>query len=140
MKIKQILMIFALTVGLCAFLPTSTVAAEECGVDKDDAPYTLKDGEKCCDGMVTQMIECDNTGVNGINQLLLMAINLLTGAVGIAAVGGVIWGSILYTTAAGDPAKTKKGITVITDVVIGLIAFAAMWAVLNFLIPGGVFT
>ena len=37
------------------------------------------------------------------------------------------------------PEQIKKATTVFTNVVIGIICFAAMWAFLNFIIPGGVF-
>lgn len=142
MKIKKIILILVMMVGASCFIVNTTVFAATCGTVKEggeQVPYELKKGEYCCDGMVTTTIKCDDPDKDGISQLLLMAINILTASVGIAAVGGLVFGSILYTTAAGDPAKTKKGITAITNVVIGLIAFASMWAVLNFMIPGGVF-
>lgn len=136
MKIKRILLMIAATVGFSCFLPNNTILAkkgETCG------DVVLSDNEYCCDGIVTTSDICGSGTGDGISLLLLKAINILTALVSIAAVGGLVFGSILYTTAAGDSAKTKKGITVITNVVIGLIAFASMWALLNFMIPGGVF-
>ena len=76
---------------------------------------------------------------NGVWGLLLIAINILTAGVGIAAIGGIVSGSILYTSAGGSPEQVKKAMGIITNVVIGIIAYALMFSLLNFLIPGGLF-
>ena len=76
---------------------------------------------------------------NAIWKLLLDVINILSVGVGLAAIGGLVWGSILWTSAGGDSGRVKKAREVITNVVIGLIAYAAMFVFLNFIIPGGVF-
>lgn len=99
-----------------------------------------------CGGAKTAIIECsqDSKGAdaknNGIWGVLLIALNILTASVGIAAVGGIVYGSILYTTAADSTEQTKKAIEVIRNVVIGLVAYGLMYMGLNFLIPGGIFT
>lgn len=98
-----------------------------------------------CGKAQTVIIKCDSsseTGAKGspIWSILKLAINILTGGIGIVAVGGIVYGSILYTSAGADTAQTKKAVSVITNVVIGLIAYALMYAVLNFIIPGGLFS
>lgn len=80
-----------------------------------------------------------NLSQNGVWGLLLLAINILTAGVGIAAIGGIVYGSILYTSAGGSPEQVKKAVGIITNVVIGIVAYALMFGLLNFLIPGGVF-
>lgn len=82
-----------------------------------------------------------NTGVesSGVWGLLLMVINILTAGVGIAAVAGIVYGSILYTSAGGSPEQVKKAMGIISNVIIGIVAYALMYALLNFLIPGGLF-
>lgn len=98
-----------------------------------------------CGGVDTAIIKCDqnNSGTdvenNGIWGLLLIVINVLTAGVGVLAVGGIVYAAVLYTTAEDKADQVKKSTDVITNVVIGLVAFALMWAGLNFLIPGGVF-
>lgn len=93
----------------------------------------------------TIIISCDNVNGSGeientgLWSLLLMIVNILTAGVGVVALGGIIYGSILYTSSAGNPEQVKKAMTVIRNVIIGVVAFAAMFAVLNFLVPGGVF-
>jgi hypothetical protein len=76
----------------------------------------------------------------GLWSVLLTAINILTAGIGIAAVAGVIYASILYTSAGGSAEQTKKAMGIITNIVIGVIAYALMYALLNFIIPGGLFT
>lgn len=99
-----------------------------------------------CGGVQTAIIHCDQKGGKdatventGLWGLLLVAINILTAGVGIAAIGGIIYGSVLYTSAGGSQEQVKKAMGIITNVVIGVIAYALMFAGLNFLIPGGIF-
>lgn len=94
----------------------------------------------------TAIISCDNVDVDqdgventGVWSILLTVINILTAGIGIAAVGGIIYGAILYTSAGGSQEQTKKAMGVITNVVIGVLAYALMYVALNFLVPGGIF-
>jgi hypothetical protein len=114
-------------IGLLAIQPAPAYAAE-------------------CGGVKTSIISCDQTGGNanvrdsGVWGVLLLAINIMIAVVGVAALAGIIYGAILYTSAGGNSEQTKKGMQIIGNVVIGLIAFSLMYVGLNFLIPGGVFT
>lgn len=127
MTIKQKLLtaIFAL-IGLVA-IPSSSAIAASCG------------------GTETSIISCSQTSTgtsakdNGIWGVLLIVLNILTGAVGIAAVGGIVYGAILYTSAADNAQQVKEAMEIIRNVVLGLVAYGLMFIGLNFLIPGGVF-
>lgn len=97
-----------------------------------------------CAGVETVLIKCDqkNGGDledNGIWGLLIMVLNVMAAGVGILAVGGIVYGAVMYVTAEDKAAQIQKANGIITNVVIGLIAFALMWAGLNFIVPGGVF-
>jgi hypothetical protein len=132
MKIKQItVMAFALFAAQATPLAigVSTAAAES-----------------TCGGTPTAFIQCDQKnskdgGVkdNGIWALLLIVLNVLTAGVGLIAVAGIVYGSILYTTAENKADQVKKATDIITNVIIGLVMFALMWAGLNFIVPGGAF-
>lgn len=74
---------------------------------------------------------------NPIFVLLLYGVNFLAAGVGIAAVGFIVWGSILYAGSDGTAETAKRGISYITNAVIGLVLFLAMYAIINFLVPGG---
>lgn len=83
----------------------------------------------------------DNKDENnsGIMLILKWVLTIMTGLVGVAAVGGVIYAGILYTSASDDAAQVKKAKQIIIDVVIGIVAYGLMFIVLNWIIPGGVF-
>ena len=98
-----------------------------------------------CMGVKTSIINCDNgsgkdakTGEEAIYNILGMVIKIMTGAIGLVAVAAVVYGAILYGSASDNPENIKKAKEIWTNVVIGLIAFAFMVSILNFIIPGGV--
>lgn len=131
-KIKQTLLILAFLIGVGGLL-VAPIAFAACGTDGDGKPID------------TTVIDCPTTGgVNadventGVWGLLVLIINILTAGIGIAAVGGIVYAAILYTTAADSAEQTKKAISIIINVAVGLIAYALMYALLNFIIPGGV--
>lgn len=76
---------------------------------------------------------------NPIFRILLTVIAWLTAGVMVAVIGGIIYGGFLYMTAQANASQTQKGIQIIVDAVIGLIAFGLMWTLLNFIIPGGIY-
>ncbi len=97
-----------------------------------------------CGKVNTAIITCSQreTGDlkdSGVWGILILVINIMTAGIGILAVGAIAYGAILYSTAGGSAEQTKKAITVITNTVIGLVCFLFMTAILNFLIPGGIF-
>jgi hypothetical protein len=126
MKIKQTILLLAAVIGIGGLFAGPLVSAD-------------------CGSIKTSIINCNpKVGANGVEgttlwSLLLMVINILTAGVGIAAVGGIIYGSIMYATSGGSPENVKKARTIITNVVIGIIAYAFMFTVLNFITPGGLF-
>jgi hypothetical protein len=100
-----------------------------------------------CAGVTTAIIHCSQSGGtsadaqnSGVWGLLLLALNIMTAGVGILAVGGIVYGSVMYASAGDKAEQTKKAIGIITNVVIGVVSYAMMYLLLNFLIPGGIFT
>jgi polygalacturonase len=133
MKIKQTVLIITLLVVACGLLslttPIASVAAETCA------------------GVKTVLIHCDQPAdpggditQTGIWGILIIAINILTTGLGIVAVAGIVYGSVLYTSAGGSVEQTKKAKVIIFGVIIGLIAYALMFSFLQWLIPGGLFS
>ena len=98
-----------------------------------------------CAGVDTAIISCSQSGKGttaqdtGVWALLVLALNILTAGVGITAVGGIVWASILYASASDSAEQTKRAKDIIKNIVIGMIAYAGMYILLNFLIPGGIF-
>ena len=91
-----------------------------------------------CGGAETSVISCDGTGSTAIINIIKQVIKILTAGIGIAAVGAVIYGAFLYTTSEGSPDKIKKAREIWTNTVIGLLMFAFMVLITNFIIPRGV--
>lgn len=75
----------------------------------------------------------------GITCLYTEVLRFLSIAVGIAVVGGIAVGGIVYSTAAGNSSKTQKGVSIISNSILGLVLYLLAFALINFLVPGGVF-
>lgn len=131
MKIKQTLVAITLSLtALCGVFALSPVVAADCG------------------GASTSIIQCNatkdtNKGTdikgNAIWQILIMVLNIMTAGVGILAVGGIAYGTVLYTSAGDKADQVKKAKDMFVNVAIGLLVYGLMYSVLNFLIPGGLF-
>lgn len=76
----------------------------------------------------------------GVSDILNLVLNIVVYGLGAAAVLGVIIAGIMYMTARDNEAQVAKAKTRLFEVVIGLVAWAVMYAVLNWLIPGGLNT
>ena len=130
-RIKQTILVGILTlVGTIGIIATPPALALKCG-----GATTSIIGGTVCNGAVK-----NGSGTqSAIWSVLLFVLNIMTAGVGILAVGGVVYGSILYASAGSKADQAKKGITTITNVVMGVAAYGLMYLVLNFLIPGGIF-
>jgi len=106
--------------------------------------HTVSAASKC-GGVDTAILSCggsekaDKVEDTGIWAILLLVLNLMTGLVGLAAVGGIVYASILYTTAQDNSGQVTKAKETIFNVVLGIVLFALMYSFLQFIIPGGVF-
>ena len=153
MKIKQTVKNVTLAIALGAGLITTLAPTIASAITTTTCPDPQNPGQEIacvgnnnC-GVDTAILQCDNVEVgkpgienNLIWSLLLTTINILSAGIGLAALGGIVYGSILYTTAAGNAEQVKKALEFIRNVVIGLVAYALMFALLNFIIPGGLFS
>lgn len=110
------------------------------------AAQVKSDTNKGCE-VNTAILSCTNikdgakgAQATGLWSILLTTVNILTAGVGVLALGGVVYGGVLYASAGGNPEQVKKARMILFNVSIGVVAFAGMWAFLNFIIPGGAFT
>lgn len=98
-----------------------------------------------CGGVDVAYLECetDNSGDpvqdSALWAILTLVLNIMIGAVGIAAVGGLVYAAIIYASAQDNASQVQQAKGIITNVVIGLVMFLVMWSGLQYLIPGGVF-
>ena len=100
-------------------------------------------GDKKCGGVKTALISCTESGGDGVQQsgilgILKLVVRVLAIGVGVVAVAGIGWGAIQYATAQDNAGQINEAISVIRNVIIGLVAFALMTVLLNFSVPGGV--
>ena len=118
-------------VGVSLLLGVTPASALDCGgVD------TSVIGGEACEGASTTSTDSAN---NPVISVLKFVMQVLMGAVGIAAVGALIYAGIMYSSAGGESSQVQKAKTTIKDTVIGIVAFSFMIIILNFVIPGGVF-
>ena len=121
-KIKQIVLAGLAVMALSVPLLAQPVAAQ------------------CGGAQYTSIIKCnEKAGEGAIIYLLRYVIQLMTYGVGILAVGGVVYAGVMYASASGNQEQVKKAKMMLFNVAIGLLAYAFMFAITNFLIPGGVF-
>ena len=118
--------------------PTSAEVTQACGKVTDPAA-----GAPTC--TVLPQVICNaakqssgNAKDSGIFKLLIWVINILTGLVGIVAVGVLVYAGIMYASAGDNSQQISSAKGMITNTVIGIVAFALMFFALNWLIPGGV--
>lgn len=126
MKIKQTInrIALALLAVAAVFSPTAMVQAQA--------------NENCAETSVI-MVNCEDDD-SGVWQLLIITLNILTAGVGIAAVGGIVWGALKYASAKENADQVKQAKDIIKNVVIGILLYAGMYLMINFLIPGGLFS
>lgn len=141
MRLKQTVKLFIVGLVLVTGLMATSVFSGSSIANAACDPAT----QNCCGGVETSIVTCDETGQGGGIEntgawgILLLAINILTAGIGVVALGGIVYASIMYISAGGSPEQVKKAMGIIMNIVIGIIAYAAMYALLNFLVPGGLF-
>lgn len=105
--------------------------------------FAASTGVKC--SVLPQSI-CDKAGTtskdghSAIWYFLILVLNILTAGIGVAAVIGIIIAAILYASAEDKADQVHKAKDMIWNIVLGLVAYFAMYALLQFIIPGGVFS
>jgi len=74
----------------------------------------------------------------GILDYLVTIIDVLVGLAGVAIVGTIVYGGIQYSMAGSDPQKVAASKDRIRNAIIALIFLLFGFAILNYLVPGGV--
>lgn len=89
---------------------------------------------------VTSQTTIDNIGKcnHFIDTYINPAVKVLTALVGITAVVSIILGGIQYSTSADDSGEVTKAKQRIFNTVLGLVAYVFLIALLNYLVPGGI--
>jgi hypothetical protein len=117
--------------------PTSAAAPlSNCKVNGQDGVKTaIGVGGETCIPIGGSTLE-----TNPIMLYLFGALRIFSGLVALATVGGFLWGGVLYITARANAGQVEKAKLVMINSTSGLLLFIFMYAILNFLIPGGFFS
>lgn len=102
--------------------------------------YTFADGEVTAE-QVTETIFFGNMKDDGkgcgVFTILNLILEILSIGIGILGVIGIMVVGIQYMTAADNEQQTAKAKRRITEIIIGLIAYAILYAASQWLLPGG---
>jgi hypothetical protein len=124
--------------------PTCSDGSKAPGGDIAMCQVQTDDGKKCVKLSVplTSNMTCvSNTAEGGaIFVYLKLFLLFLSGAVGIVVVLMLVIAGIQYISSAGDPGAIKAAKDRIVNAITALVLFALMYAILSFLIPGGLFS
>lgn len=84
-------------------------------------------------------INCSKDNCDLIKAYVNPAINLLSAMFGLIAVISLIMGGIQYAASEGDPQKAASAKGRLYNTLIAIFAYLFLYAILQFLIPGGLF-
>ena len=124
--------LFAAVLGIVA-MPLPVMAA--CGKDQQEISLPVDQGGTKCIPINERTTDiADNPIFFYLRNILVF----MAGGVGFAVVGGIVYGAYMYITARGNASQAQNGQNIIINAVIGLLLFIFMYAILQFLIPGGI--
>lgn len=143
-KIVKIVIAIALSFS-AVLIPASATYADNTNttINNINQNENVDTGNKC-GGVNTSIINCegeyreDDGKGGGIFGILLIVLNVLTFGIGIAGTLGIVIAGIMYLTARDNEAQVVKAKNMLINVIIGLAAYALLWAFLQWIIPGGV--
>lgn len=112
--------------------------ASACPAGQQEVTIGVDDGN----GGITHCITSTSTGLNDnpIIVFLKSVLQFFAVGVGLLVTGGIVTGGIIYMTARGNAGQVEKAQEIIRNSFIGLLLFLGLFAIINFLIPGGVLT
>jgi len=90
--------------------------------------------------MALNILAAASSPTNPIFKDINVIVTFLSGMVGVIVVGTIILGGIQYTMAGDNPQAVTAAKQRIINGVIALVAFLLIFAFLQWIIPGGVFS
>lgn len=127
-----------------ALVPRAAIAAPapSCPVGYQYISIGVQDPNDPTGKTITHCIAKSSTTIqtNPIVSFLRTVLQFFAGGVGIALVGGLTVGGVTYMTARGSAQQVQKAEEIIRNAIIGIALYVFMFAILNFIIPGGILT
>lgn len=142
-KISKIILIIGLSLITLLSFNSSKVYADtdnpKTGATTTETQDSTKEKKKGgCAGANTSIIKCDDNE-DGIGYLLSLVAKILSGIIGVLAVVMIVVAGAKYASAGDSPEKVKEAKTMITNVVIGVVIYVFLVAIVDYLVPGGLF-
>lgn len=120
--------------------PSSSSSSSSSSGSSSSQKHEFSPAQSTYDGTVETgffgKLQDDGKGC-GIYMILTLIVDILTFGVGIAAAIGIGIAGTTYLTAKGNEQQAAKAKRRIYEIVIGIVAYVAIYASLNFLLPGG---
>lgn len=101
-------------------------------------PRSAMATSKCGETVTFFDWNCDSEG--SIMSVLGTILNWVAAGVVVVVLIGILYGAVMYASAGGKEDQVKKAIGIIRNAIIALILYFAMYALLQYLIPGGLFS
>lgn len=76
---------------------------------------------------------------NPVLDMLFALLRFVSAGVGLVVIGSIIYAGIQYSASRGNPQTTEAAIKRVANSVIALLLYIFAFALLNFLVPGGLF-
>ena len=93
----------------------------------------------CVDTMLFGQV-CDACDGGAIFKIVSFGVKIVSAGVLVLAVIGIIICGVMILSAGSSPDRVAKGKKRLIEVIIGIIVYALMFTIANFIIPGGVIT
>lgn len=139
-KLKIFALVIISTCITCTLAAPATFAGDNCGdtCSSNAGSQTTSDTQygDGCNGKTQSGCLAGNPIVQDLN----IAVDALSGVVGIVVVAMIITGGIQYSTAGNNPSALTAAKQRITNALVAMVAFILIFAFLQWLIPGGVFS
>jgi F0F1-type ATP synthase membrane subunit c/vacuolar-type H+-ATPase subunit K len=113
--------------------PTSAPATSSTPKVTQFAPSDAEKDPALSGGNCANLGQCDL-----MSKYVNPAIRLFTAFIGVGVAIAIVYGGVEYGSSGGDPAKAAAGKNRIRNAIFTLVAYFFLYALLNFLIPGGV--
>lgn len=117
-KIKKIVSVLALTLGIGLFLAPATVGAvnvyEPCTANSDSSVCASNDDK--------------------VDSLIKTIVNVMIYAIGATSIIVIIIAGFVYTTSNGEPAQIKKAKDTLTYAIAGLVIALLAYSIVNWIV------
>jgi heme/copper-type cytochrome/quinol oxidase subunit 2 len=118
------LMLSVLLVGGATMQPA--YAGRQCGKGKNKVVTKLDLG-------------CNKAHKNPIIDMIFALVRFLSIGVGIVVIASVVYSGVMYSTSQGNPEKTGQAKSRIQTSIMALVFYLFIFAIVQFLVPGGLF-